>query len=130
MKTAFAVLSIIHILFSCNYDKYKNRIQGKKGTFWDVSKRNSVRFNPPVNAYYFEVNGNCTYYSMRRLPDGKFNRVPEHSGKTPVNTWRMKNDTLELLGDKYWIHSRTPQKLNLIPLDEANDTLELLQSDW
>jgi hypothetical protein len=117
------------LLYSCNYEKYKNRIQGNKGTYWNVAKRNSTVFDPPVNAWFFATDGNCIYYSLKQIPGGKYDRIEDHTNKTSSNKWSLKNDTLNIMGSEYLLYSHTGKKLKLIPLDKRNDTLELREPE-
>ena len=117
------------ILCSCNYKKYKDRITGGKGTYWDVIKSGNKKYKTPAFSYFFGVNGECQYYSYQRSADGTIKRTSFNFGDVVYpNTWKMTEDTLQLQGFNYLLISNKNKKLLLINVLNPTDTLELMES--
>lgn len=129
MRTSLPVLIlVIFIFYSCNYKKYKNKVVSNKGTWWDVYKMSGKIYVDPAYSYFCAVNGDCYFYTVKKLPGGSFKREIDHEhGKLP-DTWLMRSDTIQLRGVDYLTHSRSEKKLVLIPLNDPADTLELIES--
>ena len=122
------LLLITFIISSCNYEKYKNTAVSNKGTWWDIYKVNGRILTDPSYSYFCGVNGDCYYYSVKKLPDGSFKRDIDHEHVDLPDTWFMRSDTIQLRGIDYFIHSRTDKKLILMPVNRSNDTLELREA--
>lgn len=123
------IISFLPTLPGCNYQKYKDRIAGDKGTYWDVIKSRNQSFKEPLNSWFFAINGDCKYYKFDKMPDGSLTRtIVDTTGSTYPHKWKMTGDTLALPGAAYLLISTKNKKLLLTNLNDPADSLLLVES--
>lgn len=111
--------------FSCNYDKYSNRIKSNKGTYWDVVKINQHSFAESKEAWYFGVDGTLKKYTCKKNEKGIVERLLIAADEK----WELNSDTLAISNKRNFIFHSSGKKNLLIPLNGTHDTIELRESE-
>ena len=109
---------------SCNYDKYSDRINSNKGTFWDLVKINQRIFADSSAAWYFGVNGTFKKFISRKNDKGNIDRTLI----TDKETWTLHADTLMISNTQNFLFHQSGKNIRLISLNGTNDTIELRES--